>query len=289
MIKKINKIIALKCLAVFGVLFWSSYFPAQAVQLKVLSGNGSRPAVIEICKAFEALTGHQVIVEFAVNPKVRERVDGGEYVDVVVLNPPVLDQLITSKRVVPESKTPFGRIGVGAAIKAGAPTLDISNPEAFKKSLLSVTSVAYPGDGASGQYFVSLLSKMGIEKEMQAKLRPMSGEYNVEGVAKGEVDMIVVVASRIYGVPGVQFLGLIPKELQTWIGFSAGVGVSSKHSKEAEQLTQFFTQSQATGILKKIGIEPDLIATAKSLAGGYPLSAVIGKAHINTNHIRIRN
>jgi hypothetical protein len=44
--------------------------------------------------------------------------------------------------------------------------------------------------------------------------------------------------------------------LQTWIGFSAGVGVSSKHSKEAEQLTQFFTQSQATGILKKIGIEP---------------------------------
>jgi len=54
----------------------------------------------------------------------------------------------------------------------------------------------------------------------------------------------------------VQFLGLIPRELQTWIGFSAGVGVSSKHSKEAEQLTQFFTQSQATGILKKIGIEP---------------------------------
>ena len=256
MIKKINKINALKCLAVFGILLWSSYFPAQAVQLKVLSGNGSRPAVIEICKAFEAITGHQVIVEFAVNPKVRERVDGGEYVDVLILNPPVLDQLIASKRVIPGSKTPFGRIGVGAAIKAGAPTLDISSPEAFKKSLLSVSSVAYPGDGASGQYFVSLLSKMGIEKEMQAKLRPMSGEYNVEGVAKGEVDMIVVVASRIYGVPGVQFLGLIPRELQTWIGFSAGVGVSSKHSKEAEQLTQFFTQSQATGILKKIGIEP---------------------------------
>ena len=78
MIKKINKIITLKCLAVFGVLFCSSYFPAQAVQLKVLSGNGSRPAVIEICKAFEALTGHQIIVEFAVNPKVRESVDGGE-------------------------------------------------------------------------------------------------------------------------------------------------------------------------------------------------------------------
>jgi molybdate transport system substrate-binding protein len=97
---------------------------------------------------------------------------------------------------------------------------------------------------------------MGIEQEMQSKLRPMSGEYNVEGVAKGEVDMIVVVASRIYGVAGVQYLGLIPTELQTWIGFSAGVSRESKHPKEAQQLTQFFKQDQARQIMKKIGIEP---------------------------------
>jgi molybdate transport system substrate-binding protein len=97
---------------------------------------------------------------------------------------------------------------------------------------------------------------MGIEQEMQTKLRPMSGEYNVEGVAKGEVDMIVVVASRIYGVPGVQYLGLIPPDLQTWIGFSAGVSQSSKHSKESQQLTQFFKQDSARQIMKKIGIEP---------------------------------
>jgi len=66
----------------------------------------------------------------------------------------------------------------------------------------------------------------------------------------------VVVASRIYGVPGVQYLGLIPAELQTWIGFSAGVGSGSKYSKEAAQLTQFFKQAQAQQIMKKIGIEP---------------------------------
>jgi ABC-type molybdate transport system substrate-binding protein len=84
----------------------------------------------------------------------------------------------------------------------------------------------------------------------------MSGEYNVEGVAKGEVDMIVVVASRIYGVSGVQYLGLIPTELQTWIGFSAGVSRESKHLKEAQQLTQFFKQDQARQIMKKIGIQP---------------------------------
>jgi molybdate transport system substrate-binding protein len=229
---------------------------ANSVELKVLSGNGSRPAVIEICKLFEEQTGHQVKVEFAVNPHVRERVDGGEYVDVVVLNPPVLDELVQSQKVIASSKTPFGRIGVGAAIGANATKLDISTTESFKKSLLGVSSVAFPGDGASGKYFVSLLKRMGIEQEMQSKLRPMSGEYNVEGVAKGEVDMIVVVASRIYGVSGVQYLGLIPPELQTWIGFSAGVSQGSKYPKEAQQLTQFFKQDSARQIMKKIGIEP---------------------------------
>ena len=242
-------------LYVFG--FWIAGLQyAYAVELKVLSGNGSRPAVIEICKLFEEQTGHQVKVEFAVNPHVRERVDAGEYVDVLVLNPPVLDELIKSQKVIASSKTSFGRIGVGAAIGSGAPKLDISTTESFKKSLLSVSSVAFPGDGASGKYFLSLLHRMGIEQEMQTKLRPMSGEYNVEGVAKGEVDMIVVVASRIYGVPGVQYLGLIPPDLQTWIGFSAGVSQSSKHSKESQQLTQFFKQDSARQIMKKIGIEP---------------------------------
>jgi ABC-type molybdate transport system substrate-binding protein len=130
-------------------------------------------------------------------------------------------------------------------------------PDVMEQTKLSLQQSQHEFDRIEKSHKMDIeKSKMALEKEMQAKLRPMSGEYNVEGVASGEVDMIVVVASRIYGVPGVQFLGLIPKELQTWIGFSAGVGVSSKHSKEAEQLTQFFTQSQAKGILKKIGIEP---------------------------------
>ena len=97
---------------------------------------------------------------------------------------------------------------------------------------------------------------MNIQNEMQPKLRPMSGEYNVEGVAKGEVEMIVVVASRIYGVPGIQYLGLIPNELQTWIGFSSGVASQTKHGNAAQQLAQFFTQAPARAIMQKIGIEP---------------------------------
>jgi len=229
---------------------------AQAVELKVLSGNGSRPAVIALTKQFEQATGHKVNVDFFVNPDVKKKIEAGEYFDVTVLNPPVLDELIKQGKVAANSRAVIGRIGLGAAIKSGAPKPDISTVEGFKKTMLSINSVAYPGDGASGIYFVSLLDRMGIGAEMKAKLRPMSGEYNVEVVATGTVDMVVVVASRIYGVPGVDMLGLIPKELQTWIGFATGVNPESRHAEAAKALTKFLSTPPADAVLKPIGIEP---------------------------------
>ena len=229
---------------------------ARAVELKVLSGNGSRPAVIALTKQFEQVTGHKVTVDFFVNPDVKKKIEAGEYFDVTVLNPPVLDDLIKQGKVAANSRAVIGRIGLGAAIKSGAPKPDISTVEGFKKTMLSINSVAYPGDGASGIYFVSLLDRMGIGAEMKPKLRPMSGEYNVEVVATGTVDMVVVVASRIYGVPGVDMLGLIPKELQTWIGFATGVNPQSKHAEAARALTKFLSTPPADAVLKPIGIEP---------------------------------
>ena len=229
---------------------------AQAVELKVLSGNGSRPAVIALTKQFEQATGHKVTVDFFVNPDVKKKIEAGEYFDVTVLNPPVLDDLIKQGKVAANSRAVIGRIGLGAAIKSGAPKPDISTVEGFKKTMLSINSVAYPGDGASGIYFVSLLDRMGIGAEMKPKLRPMSGEYNVEVVATGTVDMVVVVASRIYGVLGVDMLGLIPKELQTWIGFATGVNPQSKHAEAARALTKFLSTPPADAVLKPIGIEP---------------------------------
>ncbi len=229
---------------------------AQAVELKVLSGNGSRPAVIALCAQFERATGHKVVVEFAVNPTVKKKIELGEAFDVTVLNPPVLDELIKQGLVVPDTRAVIGRIGLGAAIRAGAPRPDISTAEAFKRTLLSVNSVAYPGDGASGKYFVSLIDRLGIATEMKPKMRPMPGEYNVEVVADGGVDMVVVVASRIYGVPGVDMLGLIPNELQTWIGFATGVSANTQQGDAARALAKFMTAPTAAAVLRPIGIEP---------------------------------
>ncbi len=229
---------------------------AQAAELKVLSGNGARSAIAELGMEFERASGHKVTIEFAVNPEVKKRIDAGEAFDVAVLNPPVLDALIKEGKVLRATRSVIGRAGIGAAVREGAPKPDISTVEAFKRALLSMNSVAYPGEGASGKYFVSVVERLGIANEMKSRLRPMPAEYNVEVVASGEVDMVVVVASRIAGVNGVQFLGGIPPELQTWIGFAGGLGAKAREPEAARALLRFMTAPAAAAVLRKAGVEP---------------------------------
>ena len=78
-----------------------------------------------------------MIVEFAVNPTVKKKIEAGEAFDVTVLNPPVLDELIKQGKVLAETRSVIGRIGFGAAIHAGAPRPDISTADAFKRTLLN--------------------------------------------------------------------------------------------------------------------------------------------------------
>ena len=238
------------------LLLLSLALPAEAADLKVLSGNGARAAIAELGARFERASGHKVTIAFAVNPEVRKRIEGGEAFDVAILNPPVLDALIKSGKVVGETRSVIGRAGIGVAVRAGAPKPDISTVPAFKQALLQARSVAYPGEGASGKYFVSVVERLGIAAEMKPKLRPMPAEYNVEGVAHGEFDMVVVVASRIAGVPGVQLVGGIPQELQTWIGFTGGVGRAAAEPGAAQDLLRFFTSPAAAGVLRAAGVEP---------------------------------
>jgi molybdate transport system substrate-binding protein len=236
--------------------FLASPANAQAAELKVLSGNGGRVAVAELSARFEKETGHKVTIDFAVNPQVRKRVLEGEAFDVAVLNPPVLDELIKAGKVKGDTRTVIGRIGIGVGIKQGAPRPDLSTAEGFKKALLAAKKVAYPEEGASGIYFANLVKRLGIEEEMKSRLMPMPGEYNVEVVADGQADMVVVVASRIYGVKGVDMVGLLPNELQTWIGFAGGVSAGAREPELAARLVKAFAAPSADPFLRQIGLEP---------------------------------
>ena len=229
---------------------------AQAGELKVLSGNGAKAAVRELCRQFAQASGNKFDVHFEVNADLRKKIERGEAFDVAVLNPPVIDALTNEGKLVAGSSADIGRAGLGVAVRAGAKKPDISSVEAFKRTLLAAKAVAYPGKGASGLYFVSLVDRMGIKAEMQGKLKPMAAEDTVEVVARGDADMVVVVATRITDVAGVDYVGPIPDDLQTRIGFAAGLSSSAREPELGRTLIKFLTTPAAAATLKAKGVDP---------------------------------
>src|SRR5665811_2312325 len=103
---------------------------AQSAELKVLSGNGAKAAVRELCSQFERATGNKIDLRFEVNSDLKKKIDAGESFDVAVLNPPVIDALIKDGKIVAGSRADIGRAGLGVAVRAGAPKPDISSVDA---------------------------------------------------------------------------------------------------------------------------------------------------------------
>jgi molybdate transport system substrate-binding protein len=224
--------------------------------LRVLSGNGPRAAVRELCSQFAHATGNAVDVQIDVNPEVVRRGNAGEAFDVAVGNPSTIEQLIASGHVVADSYVDIGTAGLAVGIRAGADKPDLASIDGFKRALMAANAVAFPAHGASGLYFVGLVDRMGIKREMQGKLKPMTAEDCVEVVARGEADMVVVVAPRIADVPGVEVVGPIPEELQTKIGFAVGLGASTKEPDAAKALIRYLSSPEAAPTLKTKGVEP---------------------------------
>jgi len=224
--------------------------------LKVLSGNGPRAAVRELCTLFAHATGAAVDVQLDVNPEVVRRGKAGEAFDVAVGNPSTIEKLIESGHVISGSYIDIGTSGLAVGIRAGAAKPDIASVDGFKRTLIAANAVAFPAHGASGLYFVGLVERLGLTGEMQGKLRPMPAEDCVEVVARGEADLVVVVATRMIGVPGIDVVGPIPEALQTKIGFAAGLSASAKQPDTAKALIAFLGAPSAAATLKANGVEP---------------------------------
>ena len=142
-------------------------------------------------------------------------------------------------------------------MRAGAPKLDLSSVEAFKRALLNARSVAHSAEGASSPYFQSLLGRLDIAEQMKPKLRPMSGGGGLlQNIASGEDEIVVVSIPTIVAAPGVDLAGPLPSELQTAISFAAGILTSAKEPEVAQAMIRFFTSPKATATLRTLGWEP---------------------------------
>jgi molybdate transport system substrate-binding protein len=227
---------------------------ADAAELRVLCTGAARDAFNELAPQFERTTGHKLVTHFGLPAELTGKINAGEPFDVIVLSSDV-EPLIKQGKVIADSRTVLGRTGVGVAIRQGAPKPDISTVDAFKRTLLNASSVSFSG-GSSGAYFLSLLERLGIADAMKPKLRQGAMGGAVTPVARGEVELVVIGLPPVIGIAGVEWIGWIPAELQSWVVFTAGLSATAKEPEAGRALLNFLTTPAAVAVFKAKGLEP---------------------------------
>ena len=230
---------------------------AQAAELKVIGATPMAGVLKDLGGQFERETGHRLVTKFVSGPIVKQQIDAGEPFDVAVSITPVINDLVQQGRILEATRVDVSFAGIGVGVRAGAAKPDISTVDAFKRALLSANSVAHSATGASGDHFKRMMDRLGIADEMKPKLRPMPADTIAQAVSSGAAEMIVVTKSVIM-VPGTDFAGPVPSELQFYNSFAAGVGASAKEQEAAHAFVRALTGPAAAAVLAAHGMEPGI-------------------------------
>lgn len=230
---------------------------AKAAEIRLMSANAVKEAVVELVAEFEKTTGHKVITTWSGTEALARRVTGGEAADVVLIAAVNIDRLITDGKLQAGSRANFAKSGVGVAVRSGLPKPDITSIEAIKQAVLAASSIAY-SSGPSGFYIAELLGRMGISEQVKHKVKqPPSGVQVGELLVRGEADLGFQQISELQHVKGIHYLGPLPAEIQNITVYTLGIHAATTERSAAQALVSFLTSPRAAPAIRKIGMEPD--------------------------------
>ena len=230
---------------------------ANAAEIKVWAARAIATVLAEIGPQFERTTGHKLNISTDLPAAFVRRANAGEPFDILISGAAPVDEWIKDGKIIAETRTDIARSGIGVEVRAGARKPDISSVEAFKRALLDAKSIAYLRVG-SGIYVAGLLERLGIAEAIKSKVKRPESDIVSELVAKGEVELGLVVITQILTTPGVDLVGPLPPEIQSYVMFTAGVSANSKVPEAAKQLMKFLTGPSAIPVIRAQGMEPAL-------------------------------
>ena len=254
---------AVRLFAVLAVVLAAG--AANAADVKVMISAGFFQVYSELGPAFEKATGHRLVTtrgpSLGDSPEaIPARLSRGEQADVAIMDGAGAEFLIQRNLVRPDSRIQLAESFIGMVVRAGQPKPDIGTVDALRKTLLEAKSIAY-SDSSSGTYLSTVaFKKLGVAEQVAAKSRkvrgPPTGEPVAKVVARGEAEIGFQQVAELINVPGVDFVGTVPAEIQPPTFF---IGLLTAHTQQpdaAVALLRFLSSEQAAAVIAKAGLKP---------------------------------
>src|SRR5215467_531395 len=230
-----------------------------AADLVILTNQGATPGVRELATAFSQASGHKVTVIQEAGAALERRLNSSTPGDLLTANPEQFDDLIKKGKVVPATVTPFVLAGLGVSVRAGAPKPDISTVEAYKAALIAAKSIGY-SYGCSGTHVAEGIEKLGLAEQLKAKtVRTGTGGRGgpvTDYLARGEFELGIQQTNIMVGVPGTDYVGPVPGEINKPCQSNVALLTGSKEPEAARAMIAFMISPAAGPLLRKTHVEP---------------------------------
>jgi molybdate transport system substrate-binding protein len=240
-------------LGLTGLIALALTAAAKADEIKVVTARAGATVLEKIQAEFERTSGHKLNIvydpEFA---SVTRRINAGEPFDVYISSSNAIEGLIKNAKIDSQTLTNLMHCGMGVEVRAGTPKPNISTVEAFKRTLLEAKSIGFIGPNR----VQDLLERLGLKDAIQSKVTMPNSDIVSELVARGEIELGIVVITQIVTTPGVEPVGPLPPDIQYQFQFAGAVSTNPKAPAGARELLNFLTSPSAIRVIKSQGMEP---------------------------------
>lgn len=238
-------------------MFMCLGFAVHAAEITVISGAAVEPGLKAASAVFEKQTGRKVNITFNTTPQMRKRVASGDTFDVVIAPPAAVAEFAKAGKV-EASGVDVGRVGLGVALRPGAPVPAIATADDIKKAVLEAESIVF-NYASSGIYFENLLKKMGVWERVELKTtRYVTGVEVMKHALKGkgrEIAFGPITEILIEKEHGLVFLGPLPPEIQNYTSYTAVSMNAGTQKDTAQALVKFLGGPVGKPLFVAAGIE----------------------------------
>jgi molybdate transport system substrate-binding protein len=229
--------------------------------LNIISAGAMQAVVTALMLVFERQSGARVAATFGAVGQQKARVLAGEPADVILLTPEMLDDLATTGWVVPGSQRTLGRVGMGVVVPKGHPPVDVSTPDALRRTMLAASLIVYPDPqiASAGRNFDNALVSLGIRDAVAERIRHFpNGNVSMTWLGEQRIpgSIGVTQVSEIKPIPTIDLLAEIPGELQVITAY--GVARAAKASEPAlgQAFFELLLSAQGRATIVDAGFTP---------------------------------
>jgi molybdate transport system substrate-binding protein len=229
--------------------------PARAADLQVIAGGGIAVPLNEIAAQFEQTSGHKVTIRYGTAPELIKIATTTPF-DIAVTPSEVFKDEGAAARLVPGPTADIAHVGLGVAVRAGAPKPDIGTSDALKQALLDARTVATIPASAAGAQVMKLFEKLGVSNEVKAKLQAATNPPSLVEIMAGGRAEIGLFITNVLTANGLDVVGPVPAELDYVLTYTSGIARDAAQAAIAREFLDYLRSPQARAVLKARGLMP---------------------------------